>query len=83
MSQLVINDLDFCQSELSERKKIRGRGVGWLAISVNVASLVVADLPGGGGAGYGVAVAIGLGSGAKASTGATVITLAGLLGATS
>jgi hypothetical protein len=62
MSQLVINDLNFCQSDLSELEEIRGRG--WLSISVDVASLVVTDLPNGAGAGFGAAVALALGDGA-------------------
>lgn len=69
MSQLVINDLNFFQSELSELK-VKGGGFqgGWLKISVDVASLVVTDLPNGAGAGWGIAAGIGLGSGATATT---------------
>lgn len=66
MSQLVINDLNFCQSDLSELKEISGRG--WLSISVGVASLVVTDLPNGAGAGFGAAVAVALGDGAMTFT---------------
>jgi len=66
MSQLVISDLNFCQSELSELKEIKGRG--WLSISLKVASLVATDLPNGAGAGWGAGVALGLGDEATTAT---------------
>ena len=56
MSQLVINDLDFCQTELSEL-----RGGKWLDIKVGIDVTAVAAPPNGLGYGsaFGAAIAIG------------------------
>lgn len=62
MRQLVINDLDFCQTELSEFK-----GGKWLDIDVRTDVAVVAALPTGLGYGTAFGAAIAMGANADGS----------------
>lgn len=63
MSQLVVNDLDFCHTELSQLK-----GSGWLNIKVGVRVRAVAAPPNGLGYGTATGVAIGIGQNADGTT---------------
>ncbi|ACK67246.1 hypothetical protein PCC8801_3273 [Rippkaea orientalis PCC 8801] len=61
MSQLVIKDLEFCESEILRNQRIRG-SASFFDVKFDFSSLFkIANLSGQAGAGFGVAIALAIG----------------------
>ncbi|MEA5512270.1 hypothetical protein VB715_21085 [Crocosphaera sp. UHCC 0190] len=76
MSQLIINDLTFCESEFSRLDDIKVSG-GFFKVDFKVDSASAIDLAGEGAAGYGLAIAIGIGGSPSTSTNISILKLFG------